>query len=267
MLDMRVFVRRLILRGLCGAAALCLGSCRSGEPHKTFPASNSVPRVNLVLVTIDSQRADRLGCYGSASAETPNLDKLAQRGVLFENAVAQAPLTAPSHASILTGVYPTVHKVRDTGGFILQPSSTTLAEILQLRGWDTAAFVGASVLKKGFGFGQGFNVYDDRMPRPDGNRAVEFPERRAEEVVDRAIGWLGSQSGKPFFLWTHVFDPHSPYDPPPQYRETYRGRLYDGEVAYTDRQLGRLFDAVARKAPLEQTLIVVMADHGESRCG
>ena len=102
------------------------------------------------------------------------------------------------------------------------------------------------------------------MPRPDGNRAVEFPERRAEEVVDHAIGWLGSQSGEPFFLWTHVFDPHSPYDPPPPFREKYGGRLYDGEVAYTDRQLGRLFDTVARKAPLEETLIVVMANHGES---
>jgi arylsulfatase A-like enzyme/Flp pilus assembly protein TadD len=217
-----------------------------------------------VLVTIDTQRADRLRCYGYSKIETPNLDRLAQKGVLFENAISSAPLTAPSHASLFTGLYPTVHKVRDTGGFVLNASHTTLAEVLQARGWDTAAFVGASVLKKSFGLGQGFAVYDDQMPQPDPKRPVEFPERRAGEVVDRATRWLESQSGKPFFLWVHVFDPHSPYDPPSPFREKYSGDLYDGEVAYTDQQFGRLLDAVARKSPPESTLIAVTADHGES---
>lgn len=216
-------------------------------------------------MTIDTLRADRLGCYGYSRIETPNLDQFAQRGVLFENAAAQAPLTAPSHASILTGTYPTVHKVRDTGGFVLQPSNTTLAAILHQQGWDTAAFVGASVLKKSFGFNQGFAVYDDQMPKPGASRmASEYPERRAGEVVDRAIAWLGSQSGKPFFLWVHVFDPHSPYDPPSPFGEKYAGRLYDGEVAYTDQQLGRLFESIAKKSPPENTLIAVLSDHGES---
>jgi tetratricopeptide (TPR) repeat protein len=166
---------------------------------------------------------------------------------------------------MFTGQYPTVHKVRDTGGFVLDPASPALTEILQKQGWDTAAFVGATVLKKSFGFDRGFAVYDDEMPLPgtEGTRS-EVPERRAGEVVDRAIQWMNSQSGKPFFLWVHVFDPHSPYDPPEPFRERYAGRAYDGEVAYTDQQLGRLFEAAGRKAPPEKTLTVVLSDHGES---
>lgn len=230
------------------AAGMLLTSCR---PAGLRP-------VNVVLVTIDTLRADRLGCYGYAKIRTPNLDRLAQRGVLFEHAMAQAPLTAPSHASIFTGLNPTTHQVRDSGGFILQPSHTTLAEILQAKGWDTAAFVGSAVLKNRFGFEQGFSHYDDQMPQSGpAAMAVEFPERRAAAVVDRALAWLNSRSGRPYFLWVHVFDPHSPYDPPPPFRG------YDGEVAYTDQQLGRLFDAVERKSP-GNTLIAVLSDHGES---
>ncbi len=216
------------------------------------PAPPNRP-LNLILVTIDTLRADRLGCYGYAKAATPNLDRLAKTGTLFENATTHAPLTAPSHASMFTGVYPTVHKVRDTGAFVLQEQSTTLAEILRGQGWDTAAFVGASVLKKSYGFNQGFTVYDDQMPMQ--GAASEFPERRAGDVVDRAIQWLGGRPDKPYFLWLHVFDPHGPYDPPAPFQ-----RGYDGEVAYTDRELGRLFASVKP----ENTLIVVLSDHGES---
>ena len=244
-----------------------LSSCNSAGKNRVS-VIEGVPgsrRLNLVLVTIDTLRADRLGCYGYSQIETPNLDRLAQRGVLFENAVAQAPLTAPSHASILTGMYPTAHKVRDTGGFVLPASDATLAPILRRQGWDTAGFVGASVLKKRFGFDQGFAVYDDQMPKLAArNIASEYAERRAGEVVDRAIAWLSTQSGKPFFLWVHVFDPHSPYDPPSPFREKYEGRPYDGEVAYTDQQLGRLFQAIAKKSPPEKTLVAVLSDHGES---
>jgi Flp pilus assembly protein TadD len=156
---------------------------------------------------------------------------------------------------MFTGLYPTAHKVRDTGGFVLNEQHTTLAEIVQKQGWDTAAFVGASVLKKSFGFSQGFAVYDDEMPKQAENS--EFPERRAAEVVDRATQWLGTQSSKPYFLWVHVFDPHAPYDPPSPFPKT-----YDGEVAYTDQQLGRLFEVVAKKSG--NTLIAVLSDHGES---
>ena len=223
------------------------------------------PRLNLVLVTIDTLRADRLVCYGYSKIETPNLDKLAQRGVLFENAVTHTPLTAPSHASMFTGLYPTVHKIRDTGGFVMQSSHQTLSQVLQQQGWDTAAFVGSSVLKKHFGFNRGFAVYDDEMPKPDPRQVSgDYADRRAEEVVNKATAWLASQSGKPYFLWVHLFDPHSPYNPPSPFREKYRASPYDGEVAYTDRQLGRLFGAVAQKSPPENTLIAVLSDHGES---
>jgi len=245
---------------------LILGSCQSPTKKSVTEESPAPPRpLNLVLITIDTLRPDRLGCYGYSHIETPNLDQVARGGVLFENAVAQAPLTAPSHASMLTGTYPTVHQVRDTGGFILPPSRTTLAEVLQQQGYDTAAFVGAAVLKKSFGLSQGFSVYDDRMPKPGTSKAaVEFPERRAGEVVDRAIGWLGRQTGRPFFLWVHLFDPHDPYDPPAPFRQKYASRPYDGEVAYTDQQVGRLLEAVAKKSPPENTLIAVLSDHGES---
>jgi choline-sulfatase len=238
--------------------ALVLASCGSGEKRA------AVRPVNLVVVTVDTLRADRLGCYGYAKGETPNIDRLAGSGVVFENAVTHAPLTAPSHASMFTGMYPTVHKVRDTGGFVLPEPSNTLAEALQQQGWETAAFVGASVLKKGFGFGQGFGVYDDRMPKQANQAASEFPERRAGEVVDRAIEWLDKQGNKRFFLWVHVFDPHSPYDPPAPFQERYAGRAYDGEIAYTDRELGRLFDRVSKFGGAENTLIAVLSDHGES---
>ncbi len=256
-------MRRACLGPLALVFALLGAGCkgareRAPEPRRLRP-------LNLLLVTIDTLRADRLGCYGYSKIETPNLDALAARGVLFENAVAQTPLTPSSHASMFTGMYPHVHGVRNSGGFVLQSSSTTLAEILEQQGWDTAAFIGASVLKRLFGFHQGFAVYDDQMPKPAGHQlAREYPERPAGEVVDRALAWLGRQSGKPFFLWVHVFDPHLPYEPPGEFRLKYAGRPYDGEVAYVDRELGRLFEAVGQKAPEDQTLIAVLSDHGES---
>lgn len=238
-------------------------SCRRSETAASRGAR--LRPLNLVLVTIDTLRADRLGCYGYSKIETPNLDGIAQQGVLFEHAVAQTPLTPPSHASMFTGMYPHVHGVRNTGGFVLQSSSTTLAEILQEQGWDTAAFIGASVLKKLFGFHQGFAVYDDQMPKPDrSQQAREYPERPAGEVVNRAIHWLENQSGRPFFLWVHVFDPHLPYEPPGEFHQKYKDSPYDGEVAYTDQELGRLFDAVKKKSAADRTLIAVLSDHGES---
>ena len=238
------------IRWLCAALLVLAG----------VPAQ--AQRLNLILVTIDTLRPDRLGCYGNSNIRTPNLDRLAKSGVLFENAVTPTPLTAPSHATLFTGLYPTVHKVRDTGGFILDPAHKTLASRLREQGWDTAAFVGSSVLARSFGFDQGFALYDDQMPRKDPAKAAsEYAERSAAQVVDRATAWLASRTNRPFFLWAHLFDPHSPYDPPPPFRDTYRGRLYDGEAAYVDRELGRLF-AVASK--FHNTVIAVLSDHGES---
>jgi len=252
---------------LFAGVLVALTACKpSGSNHVAAPdAAPSLHPLNVILVTIDTLRADRLHCYGNRGIETPTLDSVAQHGVLFENAVAQAPLTPPSHASIFTGTNPNVHHVRNTGGFALPSSSVTLATILKAQGWDTAAFVGATVLKKATGFGLGFNVYDDQMPKPErGQEEREYPERRASVVVDHALNWLQSQSSRQFFVWVHLYDPHEPYDPPAPFREKYRKNLYDGEVAYTDQQLGRFLDAVGKKSPVDKTLIVVLADHGES---
>ncbi len=247
-------------------AAVLLASCTSR--HKNAQVSETPVQfqpLNVVVVTIDTLRPDHLRCYGYQKIETPVLDKLAKQGVLFENAVAQAPLTPPSHASIFTGQYPTVHHVRNTGGFILPSSARPLAKILQEQGWDTAAFVSSAVLKKVIGFNNGFAVYDDQMPR-EGNRQEfgEDAERPAGDTVDRAVRWLNAQSGKPYFLWVHLYDPHMPYKPPSPFKEKYRDRPYDGEIAYADQQLGRLLDAVEKKSPAGKTIIAVLSDHGES---
>ncbi|MFL6354526.1 MAG: sulfatase-like hydrolase/transferase [Bryobacteraceae bacterium] len=257
----------LSFRFVCLFTAALLSSCTSrnknADASKTTPAR--LQPLNVVVVTIDTLRPDHLQCYGYRKIQTPVLDQLARRGVLFENAVAQAPLTPPSHASIFTGQYPTAHHVRNTGGFVLPSSSRPLARILQEQGWDTAAFVSSAVLKKVIGFNNGFAVYDDQMPRQGNKRDFsEDAERPAGDTVDRAVHWLAGQSGKPYFLWVHLYDPHMPYKPPRPFKEKYKDRPYDGEIAYTDQQLGKLLDAVQKKAPAEKTIIAVLSDHGES---
>jgi arylsulfatase A-like enzyme/tetratricopeptide (TPR) repeat protein len=239
-------------------------SCNSRKPE-TKLAHTAFQRLNLVVITLDTLRPDHLHCYGYPNIETPALDSLARSGVLFEDAVAQAPLTPPSHASIFTGQYPTVHHVRNTGGFVLQSSSRPLARILHDQGWDTAAFVSSAVLKKAFGFNNGFDVYDDQMPRGGNRRDFrEDPERRGSDTVDRALQWLNTQSGKPYFLWVHLYDPHMPYNPPGEFKEKYKNHPYDGEIAYTDQQVGRLLAAIKQKSPSGKTITAVLSDHGES---
>lgn len=247
----------LLLILICGCQ-----TPRNESPQKP-PAANTAWRpLNVILVTIDTLRADRLGCYGYPKNLTPNLDRLAKSGVLFENAVAQTPSTPPSHASMFTGTYPTVHQVRNAGGFALDKSHRTLAEILQEKGWQTAAFVGSSVLDRVYGLNQGFQTYDDRMPKA---LAGEEPSRRAGQVVDRALDWLQKRAApNPLFLWVHIYDPHAPHDPPQPFKKRYKSNPYDGEIAYSDRELGRLFDGVAKKFQSEKTLMTVLADHGES---
>jgi arylsulfatase A-like enzyme/Flp pilus assembly protein TadD len=244
--------------------ALAAIACRSSRTNSGAAAVSLRP-LNLVLVTIDTLRPDHLHCYGYTKIETPTIDAIAQSGTVFENAVTQTPLTPPSHASILTGLNPPAHHVRNVGGFILQPSSTTLATILQQQGWDTGAFISSAVLKKLFGLNQGFAVYDDQMPQP-GNRLQfrEDAERQATGTIDRALRWLATQSGRPYFLWVHLYDPHKPYRPPEPFRQKYQDRLYDGEIAYADHELGRLLDAVHKKSPAGETLIAILSDHGES---
>ncbi len=241
-----------------GAARLLPTPSRIGFPAELRP-------LNVVIITIDTLRPDHVHCYGYGKIETPTLDRIAQSGVLFENGVTQTPLTPPSHASIFTGLNPPTHKVRNTGGFVLSPSTPTLASLLQQRGWDTAAFVSSAVLKKRFGFDHGFAVYDDQMPQPGSRQEfLEDAERRAGDTVDHAVQWLDGRTDKPFFLWVHLYDPHAPYDPPSPFHEQYKDRLYDGEIAYADHELGRLMEHLRHKSPPEKTLVAALSDHGES---
>ncbi len=214
---------------------------------------------NVLLITIDTLRADALGSYGGRAA-TPNLDRLAQGGLRFTFAHAHAVVTLPSHASILTGRYPFEHGVRDNAGYRLDDQAETLAEIARRSGLATGAFVGAFPLDRQFGLGQGFDVYSDVGGRVVAQGDFAFTERRAEEVVGEARAWIEKQRSK-WFAWVHVFDPHASYTPPPPFDARYSGDPYAGEVAYVDHALGPLLDAVRRSA--RPTTIVVTADHGE----
>ena len=220
---------------------------------------------NVLLITIDTLRADRLGCYGYSRGATPNIDRLASEGVLFEEVIAQVPVTLPSHVSLLTSTFPPVNGVRDNTYFRLAPEALTLAEILHLAGYQTGAFVGAYVLDASFGLGQGFDVYDARMKARDEDASGTFSERRANEVVDAFGRWLAeADKGKPFFAWVHLFDPHTPYTPPSPFRERYASSPYDGEIAYVDEQIGVLLKELEARGLADNTLIVFTADHGES---
>jgi arylsulfatase A-like enzyme/Tfp pilus assembly protein PilF len=216
----------------------------------------SVP--NLLLVTIDTLRADHVGAYGHPHARTPVLDRLAAEGTRFATAISAAPLTLPSHASILTGLYPPRHGARYNGVSRLEPRFDTLTERLRERGYATGAVVGAYVLAAKYGLEQGFQQYDDET-RSRGDPA----QRSATEVTDRALAWL-ARTKRPFFLWAHYYDPHERYEPPEPFASAFAGRPYDGEVAYVDSELGRLLEALRAQRDFENTLIVVTSDHGES---
>lgn len=225
-------------------------------------AMRSPRRPNLLLVTIDTLRADHVGVYGAKQAQTPTLDAVAARGVRFEHAQSPVPLTGPSHATILTGLYPPVHGVRDNVVFSLDPRHRTLATLLKARGYRTAAFIGAYPVAAAFGFRQGFDTFSENFrdsPVPGAGA-----QRRANEVVDDALGWLARPGDGPFFLWMHLYDPHAPYDPPEPYRTAFAGRPYDGEIAFADAQLGRVFDWLRSSAHERDTVAAVLSDHGES---
>jgi arylsulfatase A-like enzyme/tetratricopeptide (TPR) repeat protein len=217
---------------------------------------------NVVLITIDTLRADHVGAYGAQSGATPTLDALAAEGTVFETVMAAAPLTLPSHASILTGRTPPHHGVRHNGLFRLGADTPTLAQRFREGGWDTGAVIGAVVLAPTYGLDRGFEFYDaDVSPR----RAAltGFHERRAADVTDVGLGWIGDRE-RPFFLWLHYYDPHAVYDPPAPFAERFRDDPYTGEIAYVDAELARLVRGLRVAGELERTLLVVSADHGES---
>jgi arylsulfatase A-like enzyme/Tfp pilus assembly protein PilF len=217
---------------------------------------------NVLLISIDTLRPDHLGCYGYEHIETPNIDRLAGEGFLFLDVIATVPLTLPSHASLLTGLLPITSGVRDNGTFVLSGHFTTLAEVLSRKDYTTGAFVATFVLDSRFGLDQGFEVYDDNMGSQDQQSAFLWPERRADAVNDTALKWF-SRVREPFFAFVHYYDPHDPYTPPKPFADAYPGNLYDGEIAYTDSMLGDLLKALKAKDLYDNTLIVLVSDHGE----
>ena len=236
--------------------------------RRAAPAAPPGERPNVLLVTIDTLRADRVGCYGHASASTPVLDALAARGVRFATAVAHVPLTGPSHASILTGLGPLGHGFRENAGFSLPAQVRPAAEDFRQAGYRTAAFVSAFPLDRRFGFDRGFETYDDHLPKGNDPRRTPYVERFADATTEAALRWLAAPGPvaapeRPFFLWVHYYDPHAPYEPPGEFAARFRTAPYDGEVAFADQQLGRLLRALEERGVLARTLVVAMSDHGE----
>jgi choline-sulfatase len=230
-----------------------------------LPRGVARDRLNLVVVTLDTTRADRIGTYGARDVETPTIDRLANEGVLFEQAVSVAPLTLPAHSSIFTGKFPPEHGVRDNGGFFLGPEQTTLAELLKARGYRTGAFVAAYVLAAKWGINQGFDTYFDDFDLSQ-TRALSLSaiQRPANEVLDKALPWIDKSGDARFFAWIHLYDPHSPYRPPEPFASRYKAHPYNGEIAFVDSQIARLVAALRARNLYDRTIIVVMGDHGES---
>src|SRR5512146_216529 len=225
-------------------------------------------RPNVVLITLDTTRADRMGFLGSKRGLTPHLDALAKQGVVFTRAYAQVPLTTASHAAILTGTYPQYNQVNDFGK-PLAAGLPYLPDILHHHGYRTAAFVGSLILDPldglAPGFDRGFDFYDAgyRLRRAHEDR-YQTGERRANQVIGHALAWLRHNPQHPFFLWIHLYDAHDPYDPPPPYAQRYASFPYDGEIAYVDAAVGHLLTALRARGLYDGALIAVMADHGEA---
>ena len=248
-----IAVRRpllIALPAILGAAVYGLWWSRA----QYVPITNSV-----VLITLDTTRADRLPAYGYMGASMPHLDRLAREGIVFDRAISVAPLTLPAHSSLFTGLYPPRHGVRDNASPALAAQHITLAELFQAQGFRTAAVVGSVVLDPDRGLAQGFERYGG--VRAQDARDPARRQRRADQVVDDALQWLDGVQGR-FFLWTHLYDPHRPYDPPEPFRSV--SDPYVGEIAFADSQIGRLLVALERRGLLDETLVVVVGDHGES---
>ena len=233
-----------------------LGRSRGGVP---------VSELNLLVITLDTTRADRLGAYGWPDSATPVLDRLAHEGTIFEHAVAPAPLTLPAHSSLFTGAYPFTHGVRDNGGFYLDERAVTLAERLRDVHFATGGFVASYVLDRRWGIAQGFDTYFDNF---DGPAKASIPKasikRPGNEVADRALEWLKAVGANRFFGWVHFYDPHVPYEPPEPYRSQFAEQPYQGELAFVDSQIGRILRLLEERNLLRKTIVVVIGDHGES---
>ncbi len=247
---------------LAAATFVIAGSVSCSKKEKITPSGDR--DLNVLVITLDTIRADRLGAYGHPTVRTDFVDGLADRGVLFEHAVAPTPLTLPSHTSLFTGTYPVLHGVRDNGNYVVPKELTTMAELMNDAGYRTGAFVGAFVLSSRWGLDQGFDTYTEPRGGFDPT-LVSFSQiqRRAEEVVDDTLAWLRQDSSQPFFAWVHLYDPHLTYDPPPEFAREYPDDPYLGEVAYSDSQLGRLQSYLESSGLDRNTLVIFAGDHGE----
>lgn len=252
-------------RAACIAVcAACIAGWLAAACSRPAPERGRAARSHdLILITVDTLRADRVGATGGPAGLTPAIDALARRGAAFLDATAHVPLTLPSHASILTGRYPSGTGVHDNEGYTLPASVPTLATVLHASGYHTAAFVSSYVLRGSTGLARGFDRYDDRFAGVGAaHLTVSSLERRAPEVAREAIAWLKA-APRPFFLWVHFYDPHAPYDAPPAFRAKFPGRPYDAEVATSDFGVGMLLDALppGRRA---ETVVMAAGDHGEA---
>jgi len=252
-------------RLLLGIAAIAL---IAGAVVYRASVGRRVANPNILLITIDTLRADHLGSYGYAAAETPSLDAVARRGLRFDQALTVTPLTLPAHASLMTGAFPGSHGVRDNGGFVLNDDQTTLAEILRARGYRTGGFVAAFVLDRRWGISQGFDQYSDRfdLSKYAADVGADAVRRPGGEVVDDALAWLNQDTARPFLAWVHLYEPHAPYDPPEAVRARFPPTVlgaYDAEIAIADAQVGRLLNALAADGRLDRTIVAVLGDHGE----
>lgn len=245
--------RRRLAPSLLLGLTLAATSCRAPDPPP-----------NLILISIDTLRADRLGCYGATGAETPAMDALAREGVLFRHTYASLPLTLPSHATMLTGLEPVAHGLVDNGMSTASLGAPTLAERLSQAGYDTGAFVAAFVLNRIFGLDRGFSSYDDGPPEETELAGLFTQVADARERVDQALAWLRRARARPFFLWLHLYDVHAPHEAPPAFRQRFAANPYDGEVAYVDSQVRRLLDFLKTRGLERNTLLVLTSDHGES---
>ncbi len=226
-----------------------------------------IEKPNIILITLDTTRADHLPCYGYSGVKTPYLDDLAREGIVFEQCTTSSPLTLPSHTSIMTGLYPTYHGVRVNGNTAVSQKLLTLAELFSQQGYQCGAFIASFILDGRWGLNQGFHHYDDQLELEKYHEAnLGLIQRPGNEVVDAALSWLEGQSSSPFFAWIHLYDPHTPYEPPEPYLAEYSTKqfgLYDGEIAFMDEQIGRVVSWLKEKELTGKTLIALMGDHGE----
>ncbi len=240
-----------------------MGSC--GREFGSLPRGLLPDQLNVVVITLDTTRADRLGCYGATTVATPRIDGLAREGVRFDNAISSTPLTLPAHSSLFTARFPAAHGVRDNGGFKLAPDQLTLAEVLKQHGWATGGFVSAYVLDHRWGMAQGFDTYRDGFDVLAEKKAdMGDIQRRGDDTVTAALTWIEQHKTEKTFTWVHLYDPHAPYDPPEPYASRYAGRGYDGEIAWTDELVGRMLDGLVRLGVRDRTVVALLADHGES---